>query len=263
VQDGYSLGRMSARVRFKDSAPALHALDELDAELARDFSTPELRVEATGFLKLMGQMENYILRSQIGSFAIAFSSITAMMILLLRSVRLGLFSMIPNLAPIAIGLGLMGWVGIPLDPGTVMIASIALGLVVDDTVHFMHRLRHPLAEGESLETAIRETMADTGRPIVATSLVLAAGYAVLGLGSFAPNVNFGVVTACVILIALVADLVMLPAALVLVRPRISSLSGSFERSAARPRPRASGAGSGIRPAPACRRPEGSRPDRTP
>jgi uncharacterized protein len=105
----------------------------------------------------------------------------------------------------------------------VMIASIALGLVVDDTVHFMHRLRRPLAEGEALETAIRETMADTGRPIVATSLVLAAGYAVLGLGSFAPNVNFGVVTACVILIALVADLVMLPAALVLVRPRIASM----------------------------------------
>ena len=219
LQDAYSTGRITARAELSRAGEATALMPAVEEKLAREFAGEELRVEATGFIKLMVEMEEYILDSQIRSFGVAFLLITMMMMGLLRSWRLGLFSMIPNVAPIAFGLAFMGIAGIPLDPGTAMIASIALGLVVDDSVHFLHRLRTHLAAGASLEAAIHSTVTGTGRPIITTSVVLAAGYSVLGLGSFNPNVHFGVVTAVVIVLALLCDLVMLPAALLVIRPR--------------------------------------------
>lgn len=222
VQDEYSIGRISARVKLSDADEAISHMEEVEDRLAREFRGLPLELEPTGLIQLMAKVDQYVLWSQIRSFVIAFLAITPVMMLLLRSLRLGLFAMIPNLSPLLIGLGFMGYATIALDPGTAMIASVALGLVVDDSVHFLHRVREHSREGTSLEAAIRASMESTGRPIVVTSLVLAAGYGVLGLGSFAPNVYFGIVTALVVLVALVAALVVLPAALLLVRPRIGA-----------------------------------------
>jgi len=165
-------------------------------------------------------MELYLLDSQIKSFIIAFAVITLMLGLLLRSLPLALFSMIPNLLPIFWGVGYMGLAGIPLDPGTVMIGAIALGLVVDDTVHFLVRFRRLLLEGNSQEEAIEKTVEKTGRPIVITSVVLSSSFSIMAFGSFTPNINFGVISALVILLALTADLVILPAALRIIRPQL-------------------------------------------
>ena len=101
-----------------------------------------------------------------------------------------------------------------------MIGSIALGLVVDDTVHFMVRLRRCVAAGLSIEEAVDRTVLVAGRPIVITSVVLAAGFLSLLGASFTPNLHFGAVTAGVVMLALACDLVVLPAALVVVRPRL-------------------------------------------
>ena len=173
---------------------------------------PRLSIESTGYVKLMADMERYLFESQIESLTVAFIVITLMMFVLLRSVKLGLLAMIPNGLPILFGLGFMTLAGIPLDPGTIMIGSMALGLVVDDTVHFLVRLRRSLADAP-MPAAIERTMSQTGRPIIVTSVVLALGFATLGFGSFTPNVAFGVVSAVVILCALLADLLLLPAVL--------------------------------------------------
>jgi hypothetical protein len=154
------------------------------------------------------------------SFLAAFFVVTALLVLLMRSLRLGLFSMIPNLLPIVFGIAFMGLAGIPLDPGTVMIGAIALGIVVDDTVHFMVRLRRHLAAGDDVTVAIRGGIAEVGRPIIITSMVLVTAFLMLMLASFTPNIHFGLVAAVVILVALLADLVLLPAALVVLRPRL-------------------------------------------
>jgi len=122
----------------------------VEKKLQEEFSRPELKVEMTGFIKLMTDMEVYLMNSQIKSFSVAFVVITLMMMLLLRSLSLSLFSMIPNVAPIVFGLGAMGATGIALDPGTVMIGSIALGLVVDDTVHFLVRYRSARRRNEPM-----------------------------------------------------------------------------------------------------------------
>lgn len=220
VADDWSTGRISAQVGL---ASGQHLASELDSITARAAVVGEgsaLVVEPTGFITLMSRMEAYLLDSQMRSFGAAFVFVSLLLIILLRSWRLGLFSLIPNVIPVAMGLGLMAAVGIPLDPGTVMIGSIALGLVVDDSVHFLVRLRREIAAQATLEDAVAATVTGAGRPIVLTSVVLACGFSVLVLGSFMPNIYFGAVSAAVVLFAMVCDLVLLPAALLVIRPRL-------------------------------------------
>jgi len=220
VQDNYSVARITTRVQMSKAHELASRLPHVDAMIAEKYSNDDLRIHATGFVKLMGDMENYLLDSQIRSLLVAFGVIVLMLGMLLRSVRLALFSMIPNLSPILIGMGFMAAVRIPLDPGTVMIGSIALGLVVDDTVHFLVRLRRRIKAGDDLEDAIEHTIRVAGRPIIVTSLVLAGGFLILLVASFTPNLHFGAVTALVIMLALAADLLVLPASLLLIRPRL-------------------------------------------
>ncbi|MCP4714651.1 MAG: MMPL family transporter, partial [Deltaproteobacteria bacterium] len=220
VQDDYSVARVTARAELVNAQDLAIHIPDIENKISEEYQTDELTVIITGFVKLLSDMEQYLLASQIRSFSLAFTVITLMMFLLLRSLRLTLFSMIPNLAPIAMGLAFMGIAGISLDPGTVMIGSIAMGLVVDDTVHFLVRLRRRLKAGDSMQQAIRWSMHSTGRPIMVTSFVLASGCLVLTLGSFAPNIYFGAISSLIIVLALICDLVVLPAALIIIRPKI-------------------------------------------
>ncbi len=251
IQRDYAAARMTARIQLSNSGHITEMGDTLDTWRDELFAGSGATIEPTGFIKLMGDMEHYLFESQIDSMSLAAVVITLMMFLLLRSLRLGLFSMIPNFTPILLGLSFMALSGIALDPGTIMIGSMAMGLVVDDTVHFLARLRRNLdrnkvtpeppgleaageaagkgtpeaageaaGDGDPLADAIARTMAQTGRPIISTSFVLAAGFGVNVLGSFTPNVAFGLVSAIVILMAMVADLVMLPAALLVIRPKV-------------------------------------------
>jgi predicted RND superfamily exporter protein len=220
VQDNYGVARVSARVQMSNAEHLAAEIPSIEKKLRAEYGDDSLRVTATGFIKLMSDMESYLVASQTNSFLLAFAIIVLMLGMLLRSARLALFSMIPNFLPILCGIGFMSAVGIPLDPGTVMIGSIALGLVVDDTVHFMVRLRRRMHAGDGIDAAVANTVRVAGRPIVITSVVLIAGFLVLMMASFTPNFNFGLVTALVVALALVADLAVLPAALVLIRPRL-------------------------------------------
>ena len=101
-----------------------------------------------------------------------------------------------------------------------MIGAIAMGLVVDDTVHFLVRLRRHTVRGQSLEDAIENATIDAGRPIVITSIVLAAAFSIMVFGNFTPNINFGMISAVIILLALIADLILLPAVLRICRPKL-------------------------------------------
>jgi len=220
VRNDYSLGRISVRVKAADADKLAALAPKIEDVVRNKINGPNLRVLPTGFVILMDEMRTYLIRSQITSVLIAFGTITLVLLLLFRSWKLALFSLIPNLVPIVLGLALMVVLDIQLDPGTVMIATIALGLVVDDTCHFLVRLRRHVSEGVEVAEAIDLTMQQTGRPIILSSLILAAGFSALLIGSFHPTICFGLVSAFVLLMALVADLVVLPAALVVLRPRL-------------------------------------------
>jgi predicted RND superfamily exporter protein len=225
IQNDYSIGRISARVRLTEAVGMVDELYRIEERLATTVNDDRLNVQMTGYVKLMGQMEGYLIESQIKSFATAFAVITLVMMVLLRSWRFAILAMIPNFTPIVIGAGVMSVAGIGLTPGTVMIGAIALGLVVDDSVHFLVGLRRNLGtrsgdDVPDLGEALRKTLLETGPPIIATSLLLAAAFLVLMLGHLGPTVHFGIVTAVVILVAMVADLVLLPAVVLLFKPRL-------------------------------------------
>jgi uncharacterized protein len=221
VDFDFQQARVSATVRLSQTQLLTDRMPELEALLEQEFQAPATG-QATGMSKLIANMDAYLLRSALWSMGLAFVTVLLFMTLALRSVRLGLFSMIPNILPVAMVIGFMGWVGIRLDPGTTMIGAVALGLVVDNTVHFLHHLRKRIVAGDDMHDAVVDTLMKTGRAVVTTSTVLALGFWLMLLASFMPNINFGLLCGLAIAIALVADLVVLPAALVVVRPDLSA-----------------------------------------
>ena len=143
----------------------------------------------------------------------------SLLILLFRSVTVGLILMLPNVFPILVLFGLMGVSGTILSPSTSVIAALALGLAVDDTVHFMARFRTAARTLPDQAHALSYTLQMVGKPICYTSLILSIGLLTLSGSSFVPIQQLGVLAACTILVALIADLVLLPALLVAVRIR--------------------------------------------
>jgi len=220
VRDDYSLGRISARVEAANADKLVAQAPEIEHKVLTDVNAPGLKVEPTGFVKLMDDMRSYLIRSQMYSILLTYPTIAVCMMLVCRSWKLGLFSMVPNVGPIFLGIAFMAFFDIRLDPGTVMIASIALGILVDDTCHFLIHIRDHVAAGMPLEEAVDRTMRQTGRPIILFTIILAAGFGTLILGSFTPSYCFGLVTTFVIVVGLVADLVILPSLLLAIRPRL-------------------------------------------
>ncbi|MDD9931961.1 MAG: efflux RND transporter permease subunit [Myxococcales bacterium] len=174
------------------------------------------------------------------SFAAALIAITLMMIALLRDLKLGLISMLPNLLPIAGLISLMGFLGIPIDVNNLLIGSIAIGIAVDDTIHFLHHFKaHYDARGhvdEAIELAFRHA----GRAMVNTSAILVGGFLVMLTGEMASSHTFGILVSCSVVFALLADLAIAPAVLrTFYRNRPGSQTGRessrFAQERARPR----------------------------
>lgn len=167
-----------------------------------------------GYLPLYVRIIQHITDAQIRSFSIALCLVTLILMLLLRSVKLGLIAMVPNVLPAAMTLAFMGLVGIQLDVASVLIAAIAIGISVNDTSHIMFRYRHELGRTpDDPEGAVRRMMLHAGRPVVASSVILVAGFAVLLMASVKSVAYFGMLTSATIVSALVADLIVTPALL--------------------------------------------------
>ena len=155
------------------------------------------------------------------SYVLAFVVITIMMIFLVGSLKIGLLSMIPNLLPILMSMGIMGIVKVPLDLTTMLIGSIALGLVVDDTVHFMYNFRKYYDITGDSHDAVRETLLGTGRALLITSLILSLGFFADLFATLNNIMRFGIFTGITIIFALLADFIVAPALMVLVMGRKS------------------------------------------
>ena len=213
TQDDYSSARVSARIPVARAQSVVEQAPSIRAYLQNEFADDQLQIQMTGYAVLVGKMQDYVIRSQISSFSVAFLVIAILMFLLMRSVTLGLLALIPNLIPLIVGLGSMAFFDIALNPGTVMITAVALGIVVDDTVHFMTAISRELRNTSDISVAIEHAVTDVGRPIVVTSLLLTLGFSVMLMGSFLPSRQIGGVSALIIVIALAADIILLPAVL--------------------------------------------------
>jgi S-adenosylmethionine-diacylglycerol 3-amino-3-carboxypropyl transferase len=168
-------------------------------------------VAAAGYLPLYVRMIEHIVASQIASFTLAFFAVFAVIALALRSLPLAALALPSNLLPLLIILGTMGLLGIWLDAATVTIASVVLGLVVDDTVHFLHRLRTSLARHADRSAALIETARTAGRAILTTSAVMTAGFCVFALAEIKSVAYFGLLVALAMGTGALTDLLVLPA----------------------------------------------------
>ncbi len=192
------------------------AWPEPPARLAAD----QVSARVTGVTLVYAEMVESLVDGQVSSLFLAFGVIWITVVLMLRSLRAGTVAMLPNVFPITIVLGFMGYAGIALDLGTAMIGSVCMGIAVDDTIHFLTRYRRWLrAHGREAE-AIRSTLDEVGRPIVTTSVALALGFMVFAFSGFGPHQNFGLLSAFTLGAALLGDLVLLPACLLIFKPRI-------------------------------------------
>jgi predicted RND superfamily exporter protein len=167
---------------------------------------------ATGFLPLYVQMMSLLVDALVSSFGLALLVIVGMIALIFRSLRAAALSLIPNVLPVLLTLGLMGWVGIPLNVATMTIAAVVFGLVVDDTIHLFRHYVDARCEGGPV-AAIRESAHHTGRRMAITTSVLAAGFLVLCFAQIKSVAWVGGLSAVAIVVALAADLLVLPAVL--------------------------------------------------
>jgi predicted RND superfamily exporter protein len=155
-------------------------------------------------------LEEYIRESLVRGFGSALVSIFVVFCFQMRSIKLGAVVMFANTMPILITLGVMGLTGIRLDSMSVMVASIAIGLADDDSIHFVSRVRSKVAAGLDIVVALRESLIEVGRALVYSALALCGGFAVMLTAGFVGAIYFGLLTMLTILIAVIADLVLLP-----------------------------------------------------
>ena len=186
-----------------DEATTAEQLRRIEESAARNF--PEARIEVSGQYAMLISTPGAVTRTLLGSLAVTVTIVAVLLLLLFRSVPLVLSGMVANLLPVVAIVGAMGWLGIAMDVATVMIGSVAFGLAVDDSFHMLYHRR----ESGSVIHAARIA----GQGIVATTFVIAGGFAVLGLSGFAPVVRLGLMLSFGAVAALAVDALLLPALL--------------------------------------------------
>jgi hypothetical protein len=196
-------------------ANELHAvIEKIKAHLA-SHPYPGLKFDFAGFGRQFSDQQELLVIGQLQSFAGAFGQIFLIMLFLWRSLPSAVISMIPNLAPLVVVFILMGSMGIYLDMATVLIASVLLGITVDDTIHFFHQYQERREKGRSVVFALARSFEASGRAVVAISLLLVAQFFLLVSSHFQPTAHFGLMTATGLLAGQVFELLLLPALIVL------------------------------------------------
>jgi uncharacterized protein len=180
---------------------------------AQNTFTKESRWDVTGFGMVISESSHQITSGQIKSLSITMVIVFGIMFLLFLSVKVGLIAIIPNLFPIVINFGIMGWFGVELSMFTSLIASIAIGLAVDDTIHYLVRYNREFRKDLNDRRALKETLRHIGRPIIFTTLTISIGFSILAMSSFKPTAIFGTMMAITMFSALVGDLILLPSLL--------------------------------------------------
>lgn len=201
-------------------------LSELLAQVERHAAShfpPGTTVRLTGRAVLLRNAADSLAINELVSLITSFALIGVIHTLFFRSIRIGLLSLIPNAVPVLLIYGIMGLLGIPLDMGTALIATLAIGIAVDDTVHHLVTYRRELQAHGDRRRATLDTLQKQARPIIYVSVALAAGFAVFGFSRFTPVMYFGILSAIVMLLALVGELVLTPVVMYSTTPFSSAL----------------------------------------
>ncbi|MDG1462214.1 MAG: efflux RND transporter permease subunit, partial [Gammaproteobacteria bacterium] len=160
-----------------------------------------------------------LFKSQILTIGVVFLAILIMYLVLFRSLKVAFIATIPSLVAASAVLGLMGWLGLPLDIMTITIAAITIGIGVDDSIHYVHRFREEVAIDNDHLEAMERSHFSIGRAIYFTSVIVTAGFSILAISDFIPTIYFGLFTGVAMILALLGNLTLLP--VLLVRARVT------------------------------------------
>ena len=231
VASDFSRAQVSIKLQSMSSDLVLEQVEQADRRAREAFAGTGITVLTTGSGRLFSTLDHYLVVSQLSSFGTAFFTVFGVIFLVFRSFRFGLLTIAPNLLPVLAVLGVMGYLDISMNVATVMVASVALGIVDDDTVHFINRYRRETAAGAGTDQAIAIATAHEGRASLTTAIINSAGFAVLLLSEYKPTAWFGGLLALTMAAAFLAEVFILPATIKLL-PRVfgaESLSHGISR----------------------------------
>jgi uncharacterized protein len=211
--------RFFARVRDSDESLRRNELiNQVRRDLVENFGYPEESVRLTGMMILYNNMLQSLFGTQIQTLGIVLLVIMIMFYVLFRSIRVAVIAIFPNVLSISVVLSFMGWMRIPLDMMTITIASISVGIAVDNTIHFIYRFRSEIGTGRNYLQAMHRSHGSIGFAMFYTSITIIIGFSILTLSNFIPTILFGLLIGLAMFIALIAALTLLPAMILTIKP---------------------------------------------
>jgi len=214
-------------IRIFESDPSLkrgELLTEIKQGLSQDLGLDDEQIKITGMVVLYNNMLQSLFRSQILTLGVVFIAILMMLAILFQNIRLAIIAIIPNIMAAGMVLGLMGWLGIPLDMMTITIAAICIGIAVDDTIHYVHRFVDEYDHHQDYWLAAQRSHSSIGRAMYYTSLTITIGFSILVFSNFIPTIYFGLLTGFSMIAALLANMTLLPLLIIHFRPLANRLA---------------------------------------
>jgi len=208
-------------IRVFESDPTLKRealLEKIRQHLIGEMGLEADQVHVTGMLVLYNNMLQSLFRSQILTLGVVFLAILAMFIVLFRNIKMAGIAIIPTMLAAVQVLGLMGWLGIPLDLMTITIAAIVIGIAVDDAIHYVHRFTDEFRKDRDYLASMERCHDSIGRAMYYTTITVTLGFTILVLSSFIPTIYFGLLTGFAMLVALIANLTLLPLLIIWFQP---------------------------------------------
>lgn len=217
ITGDYSRTVLELRVHSSESYNVKAMVNEFQQAIDNELNATD-KINKTGIGALWVQMGEYIASSQITGYSITFSIIALILCLVFGSIKVGVIAMIPNLLPILVVLGVMGWADLHLDYMRLLLATVAIGIAVDDTVHMMSRFRREFLRLGNYQAAMQASLLGVGRAIIITSVILTLSFSIFLVSDMAVLASFGVLLSITIFAALLADLFLMPVLLIKLKP---------------------------------------------
>ena len=209
VTQDFSEVTIMVRHNVSESA-RINAILEQMQQYTKQHLNPNFKVEFTGEYILINKAAESLVWNSVTSLGATLLMVYLCMYCLFWSAKAGLISLVPNIFPIVVNFGIMGLLGIPLNVGTAMVADIAIGIAVDDTIHFMNRYKLAMQELQDSEAAVAAALRDEIRPVICSSFALAGGFAICAVSNFVPVIQFGLLSAEVMIVAIIGELLITP-----------------------------------------------------
>ncbi|MCW8857024.1 MAG: MMPL family transporter [Kangiella sp.] len=208
-------------IRVEETNPNLKRSDliaTINEFIVSETNIKEEHVHFTGMLVLYNNMLQSLFDSQIMTIGVVYLAILLMFLVLFRSFVLAILATIPNALSAALVLGIMGWMGVPMDMMTITIAAIVIGIAVDNSIHYVHRFKSEFKKDNNYLATMERCHGSIGKAIYYTGVTIIVGFAILALSEFIPSIYFGLLTGFAMAVALFLNLTLLPLMLVTVKP---------------------------------------------